>query len=152
MFLPHPQVKLSIVGSLRDREVACSASDLQGSNFESCVLRTVPSHSSHHSQEVILAQFSLCVHKGGLKPDSFHFISFKTQSQSSRNTNVVNNIWREYDFALTVLARNARKLIPREIKVYYSNTHHHTFSPDKGTTTKYSTHHHTLSTDEGTTL
>ena len=26
----------------------------------------------------------------------------------------------EYDFALTVLARNARKLIPREIKVYYS--------------------------------
>ena len=41
MFLPHPRVKLSIVGSLRDREVACSASDLQGSNFESCVWRTV---------------------------------------------------------------------------------------------------------------
>ena len=37
MFLPHPRVKLSIVGSLRDREVACSASDRQGSNFESCV-------------------------------------------------------------------------------------------------------------------
>ena len=35
MFLPHPRVKLSIVGSLRDREVACSASDRQGSNFES---------------------------------------------------------------------------------------------------------------------
>ena len=29
MFLPHPLVKLGIVGSLRDREVACSASDLQ---------------------------------------------------------------------------------------------------------------------------
>ena len=28
MFLPHPLVKLSIVGSLRDRELACSASDL----------------------------------------------------------------------------------------------------------------------------
>ena len=28
-FLPHPLVKLSIVGSLRDREVACSASDRQ---------------------------------------------------------------------------------------------------------------------------
>ena len=28
MFLPHPRVKVSIVGSLRDREVACSASDL----------------------------------------------------------------------------------------------------------------------------
>ena len=30
--------------------------------------------SSHHPQEVLLAQFSLYVHKGGLKPDSFHFI------------------------------------------------------------------------------
>ena len=71
MFLPHPCVKLSIVGSFRDREVACSASDRQGSNFESCVYRTVSSHSSHHPQEVLLAKFS--VHKGGLKPDSFHF-------------------------------------------------------------------------------
>ena len=37
MFLPHPRVKVSIVGSLRDREVACSASDRQGPNFESCL-------------------------------------------------------------------------------------------------------------------
>ena len=37
LFLPHPRVKVSIVGSLRDREVACSVSDRQGSNFESCV-------------------------------------------------------------------------------------------------------------------
>ena len=73
MFLPHPRVKVSIVGSLRDREVACSASDRQGSNFESCVWKKVSSHSSHHPQEVLLAQFSLYVHKGGLKPDSFHF-------------------------------------------------------------------------------
>ena len=71
-----PRVKVSIVGSLRDREVACSASDRQGSNFESCVWRTVSSQSSHHPQEVLLARFSLYVHKGGLKPDSFHFISF----------------------------------------------------------------------------
>ena len=70
MFLPHPRVKVSIVGSLRDREVACSASDRQGLNFESCVWRTVSSQSSHHPQEVLLAQFSLYVHKGGLKlPD-----------------------------------------------------------------------------------
>ena len=75
MFLPHPRVKVSIVGSLRDREVACSASDRQGSNFKSCVWRTVSSQSSHHPQEVLLAQFSLYVHKDGLKPDSFHFIS-----------------------------------------------------------------------------
>ena len=78
MFLPHPRVKVSIVGSLRDREIACSASDRQGSNFESCVWRTVSSQSSHHPQEVLLAQFSLYVHKGGLKPDSFHFTSLFT--------------------------------------------------------------------------
>ena len=60
-------------GELCDREVACSGSDRQGSNFESCVLRTVSFQSSHHPQEVLLAQFSLYVHKVGLKPDSFHF-------------------------------------------------------------------------------
>ena len=78
MFLPHPRVKVSIVGSFRDREVACSASDCQGSNFESCVWRTVSSQSSHHRQDVLRAQFSLYVHEGGLKPDSFHFLSVHT--------------------------------------------------------------------------
>ena len=73
MFLPHPRVKVSIVGSLRDRAVAWLASNHQGSNFESCVWRTVSSQSSHHHQEVLLAQFSPYVHKGGLKPDSLHF-------------------------------------------------------------------------------
>ena len=47
----------NVLGSLRDREVACSASDRQGSNFESCVWRTVSSQSSHHPQEVLLARF-----------------------------------------------------------------------------------------------
>ena len=41
------------------------ASDRQGSNLELCICRTV---SSHHPQEVLLAQFSLYVHKGGLNP------------------------------------------------------------------------------------
>ena len=73
MFLPHPRVKVSIAGSLRDREVACSALNRQGSNFESCVWGTVSSQSAHHPQEVLLVQFSLYVHKGGPEPDSFHF-------------------------------------------------------------------------------
>ena len=51
MFLPHPRVKVSIVESLRDQDVACSASDRQGSNFESCVWRTVSSQSSHHPKD-----------------------------------------------------------------------------------------------------
>ena len=63
------------MGSLREREVACSASHRQGSNFESCVWRTVSSQSFHHPQEVLLAQFSLYVHKGGLKPDSFRLMA-----------------------------------------------------------------------------
>ena len=73
-FFPIHVWIVSIVGSLRDREVACSASDRQGSNFESCVWRAVSFQSSYHPQEVLLAQFSLYVHKGGLKPDSFHFL------------------------------------------------------------------------------
>ena len=40
------------------------------------------SHSSHHPQEVILAQFSLYVHKGGIKPDSFHFIFDNRRDES----------------------------------------------------------------------
>ena len=72
MFLPHARVKVSSVVSLR-------ASDRQGANFESCVWRTVSSHSCHDPQEVLLAQFSLYVHKVGLKPDSFHFISAKSK-------------------------------------------------------------------------
>ena len=58
MFPSHPLLKFSIVGSLCDQEVACSASDLQDLNFESYVWRTV---SSHDPQKVLLAQFSLYV-------------------------------------------------------------------------------------------
>ena len=68
MFFPHPLV---IVGCLRDRDVACSASDLQGLNWDSCVWRAVSSHWSLYPQEVIFAQFkSLYVQK---KPLSFYF-------------------------------------------------------------------------------
>ena len=63
--------RLNIVGSLRDRVVACSASDRHGSNFESCVWRVGGSHSHYHPQEVLLSQSSLYVHKGG--PHSFYF-------------------------------------------------------------------------------
>ena len=94
-FLPHPRVKLSIVGSLRDREVACSASDRQGSNFESCVWRTVSSHSPHHPQEVLLAQFSLYVHKAGLKLDSFHFY-FTTVFSASSEPNAFKTAFSQH--------------------------------------------------------
>ena len=81
MFLPHALVKLNIVGCLRDRAVACSASDRQGPNFEFCVWRAV---SSHHPHKVLLAQFSLYVHKSGLKPDSFHPQQVESRDSNSR--------------------------------------------------------------------
>ena len=54
-FFPAHSYRFNTVGSLRDREVACSASDRQGSNFETCAWRAVSSHSSQHFQEVFLA-------------------------------------------------------------------------------------------------
>ena len=51
MFLSHPRVKVSIVGSLRDREVACSASDRQGSN-------PLSGGQCHLNQLTILRRFS----------------------------------------------------------------------------------------------
>ena len=73
-FFPAHSWKLNIAGSLRDREVACSTSDRWGANFELCGWMAVSSHSSHHPPEMLLAQFSVHVHNGGLKPHSFHFI------------------------------------------------------------------------------
>ena len=58
MFLPNllVELKLSIAVSLRDREVACSASNVRGFNLKSCVWRAVSSHSSHHPQDVLLSR------------------------------------------------------------------------------------------------
>ena len=66
MFLPYPQVKLSIVRSLRDREVACSASDLQG-----LISNSVSEGQCHLTHLTILAQFSLYVHKKWCKARFF---------------------------------------------------------------------------------
>ena len=53
MFLLHPHVKVSIVGSLHDREVACLASDRQGSN-----LNPVSGGQCHLIHLTILRRFS----------------------------------------------------------------------------------------------
>ena len=82
-----------MVGSLRDRAVACSTSDRQGSNFESCFWRAVSSHSFHHPQEVILAQFSLYVHTGGLKTHSFHLTTWeKLPANTGHSPNAVSKL------------------------------------------------------------
>ena len=92
-----PRVKVSIVGSLRDREVACSASDRQGR-----ISNPVSSQSSHHPQEVLLAQFSLYVHKGGIKP---HLFLFYEQAFGKRFTYKCHRVFQH----LTIL----KKCCPR---------------------------------------
>ena len=74
----HARVRGSVpgLGGLKETKNVSSPSKCETErNFESCVWRTVSSQSSHHPQECLVAQLSLYVHKGGLKPDSFHFIS-----------------------------------------------------------------------------
>ena len=53
MFLPHPRVKVSIVGSLRDRGVACSASDRQVR-----ISNPVSGRQCHFNHLTILRRFS----------------------------------------------------------------------------------------------
>ena len=141
MFLPHPRVKVSIVGSLRDREVACSASDRQSSNFESCVWRTVSSQSSHHPQEVLLAQFSLYVHKGGLKPDSFHFISFPVTPLLKKATLEPNTLKNYRPLSkLPYLSKVFERIVFRRLLDYLNITnkygpHQSAYSPPHSTET-----------------
>ena len=52
MFLLHPRVKVSIVGSLRDREVACSASD------RARISNSVSGGQCHLNHLTILRRFS----------------------------------------------------------------------------------------------
>ena len=78
-----------------------------GLNFESCVWRAVSSHSSHYPQELLPAQFSLCVHKRGLKPDSFHLFMRVNKVPSSQifrveKSNQIN--W--YRFISLIIAVN----------------------------------------------
>ena len=74
IFLPCSLVKIHYYGEPPWPRSSELGPDRQGSNFESWVWRAVSSRSSHHLQAVLLAQFSLYVHRGGLKSHWFHFI------------------------------------------------------------------------------
>ena len=89
-FYPAHSQWFNIAGNLCDREVACSTSDYQSSHFQSCVWRAVSFHSSLDPQGVLLPQFCLYVHKGGLKPH--HLISFHFHSRWLTNWSEKLNI------------------------------------------------------------
>ena len=78
------------MGNLRDRKVACSASDRQGSYFEFCV--------GGQCHLTIFRRFpwpSLYVHKGALNPPAFHSIS-----------NLTNVYRRIYMYSITLTQFN----------------------------------------------
>ena len=74
------------MGNLRDREVTCSTSDRQGSNFKSCVWMAVSSHSSHNSQKVLLARNYQGIYIGSL-------CSWLIESI----TNIQLSVWKQTD-------------------------------------------------------
>ena len=73
----HAKVRSSVpgLGGLKKKKMRCSVLGLRPPGLEFCVWRAVSFHSSHHPQDVLLAKFSLYVHKGSLNPDSFHLHS-----------------------------------------------------------------------------
>ena len=74
-FSPAHSQRFNIVESLCDREVESSAQTARVRILNPVsVRRAVPSHSPLHSHEVLLTQFNLYVHRGGLKPHSFHLL------------------------------------------------------------------------------
>ena len=112
MFLPHPLVKFSIVGSLCDRDVACSASDPQGLNFEFCVWRAV---LSHHPQEVLLGKFSLYVHKSAfgylLKGDKsvlMNYLRSDSETVPKPNVLLVDHMYGEREGTVADIADSCK--------------------------------------------
>ena len=118
IFLPHPLVKFSIVGSLCDREVSCSASDPQGLNFEFCVRRAV---LSHHPQEVLLGKFSLYVHKSafgyllkGAKSVLMNYLRSDSETVPKPNVLLVDHMYGERQEqwqTLRTVARHASQVV-----------------------------------------
>ena len=107
MFLPHSREKLSIVGSLRDRDVPCSASDRQGSNFESCVfhlpiLRSVSWPSLAYMWTKVASSL-------------IHFILFFLDRRSNRVISVRFSMFNPYSAAIFVYHGNQRVFFQFEI-------------------------------------
>ena len=75
MFLPRSLVTIPYYGEPPWPRGSVLGLRLPELEFRILCWRAVSSHTSHHPQGGLMAQFSLHVHKGGIKPHWFHFIS-----------------------------------------------------------------------------
>ena len=75
--------------SIREQNAACSASDHQTRDLESCVWRVVPSDSSRHPQKVFLAPFSFYVRKDGIVNSILSFFYYTATWTPSEITSCV---------------------------------------------------------------
>ena len=87
-FLPCSFIKIQYYGEPPRPRGSVLGLRPPGLEFRILCWRAVSSHSSHHSQEVILARFSLYVHKGGM-----HFITTK-QNDPTPQTCVRSKGWK----------------------------------------------------------
>ena len=79
-FKLYSLVKIQHCGDLCDPDVRVRRQTASTRNSKACVCMAVSSHSYYQPQGILLAQFSLYVHKGGIKPHPFHlFIYSKEQ-------------------------------------------------------------------------
>ena len=77
MFLPRSLINIQYCGEARGSVLCLIPPWLE---FRILCLQGCVIHSSHYPQEVVLVQFSLYVHKGVLKPHSFHFMWYFERS------------------------------------------------------------------------
>ena len=92
--------------SLRDREVACSASDLHGLNFESCVWRTASSHLSHHPQRFSWPNLACIIYCAQKWPKA-RLISFHVHFSFTQRSSPLGLLTRRWD----VIYRQQRQLM-----------------------------------------
>ena len=91
------------------------------------------SHSSQHPQEVLLAQFSPHVHKGGIKPHSFNsfhllLVMFLFQASSEQLELETADDSCSTPLLLAVMGgdlETVQLLVEREAKVSAINSHNH---------------------------
>ena len=112
---PAHSWRFNIVRSHRNREVACLASDRRCSNVKSCVWRAVSSHSSQHTQEVLLAQISLY---GPIYHLSAYWIS---RTNIVRKSYVTPQLQQDIIMIMEISMRDGGSILGQRLPIFVQN-------------------------------